>query len=176
MNLPAYTPSAGKHIWFDTSVLAVGNPMVRPRLSPFTTTPRTENGRPSNCCATSTCPPASARRIAVLLTGSATPSGRGTNCIGTTSKSYCFPSSRINATLPPRLYPKWKSSPTTINFAPSASTNTRFANAAGSSFEDDSSKCTMNVASMPVPASSSIFWSLSVSNFGADSGRTTDAG
>jgi hypothetical protein len=71
---PAYTPSAGRHTRFGTSTLAVGKPSSRPRWSPVTTVPRASNGRPSIAAANSTLPPASARRMAVLLTGSSTPS------------------------------------------------------------------------------------------------------
>ena len=74
--------SAGRHTWLGTSTLAVGTPSKRPRWSPRTTLPRTSYGRPSIDAARSTSPPASARRIAVLLTGSSTPSSRSTSSSG----------------------------------------------------------------------------------------------
>ena len=53
-----------------------GKPSSRPRWSPTTTIPRASNGRPSSSAASSTCPPASARRMAVELIDSSTPSAR----------------------------------------------------------------------------------------------------
>ena len=78
--------------------------------------------------ASSTWPPASARRMAVELIGSSTPSSRGNSSSGSTSKSCCSPSSRSRMTLPWRWLPKWKSSPTTMRCAPRQPTSTRATN------------------------------------------------
>ncbi len=59
--------------------------------------------------------------MAVELIGSWTPSTRPSRSRGTTSKSSCRPISRSSATLPWRLRPKWKSSPTTTSLVRSCS-------------------------------------------------------
>ena len=121
-------------------------------------------------------PPRSARRIAVELMGSSTPSCRASRSRGPVVKSCCAPSVRKSATLPLRFFPKWKSSPTTMCCTCKQSTSTRFTNACGSSVDCSSLKGTTTTASTPVVDNNSIFCSRSVSNSGADSGRTTEAG
>ncbi len=80
------------------------------------------------------------------------------------------------ATLPWRLWPKWKFSPTTTRRAPSASTSTSLDEVLGRLLARSASKRTTSVRSTPQLASSSSFWSRLVSSLGADSGRTTEAG
>ena len=139
--------------------------------------PRASNGRPSSRAATSTSPPASARRMAVDETGSSMPSARATSGSGTTSKpaSLAEPAQqrrRCRAAgsrsgsprRPPPIGPRGSRPGPPARTAPA----TRAARS--------SSKCTTAVMSTPVAASSSSFWSRSVSSCGADSGRTTIAG
>ena len=107
--------------------------------------------------------------MAVELTGSSTPSARCTSSSGWTSKSPSTPSSRSSATLPSRSRPKWKSSPTTTIDVVEAvdqhaldEVRRLLARLRLVEVDDD-------VASTPVAASSSSFWSRSVSSCGADS-------
>ena len=76
-----------------------------------------------------------------------------------------------------RWWPKWKSSPTITSRARrGASTSTSRTKSSAGSFERASSKVITRQRSTPVAASSSSFWSRSVSSRGAVSGRTTAAG
>ena len=88
------------------------------------------------------------------------------------------PSSRSNATLPWRWWPKWKSSPTTTTEVAQGSRPALAARTTpGSSCRGGAGRTTTRtVASTPVAASSSSFCGRSVSSRGADSGRTTLAG
>jgi hypothetical protein len=89
---PAYTPSAGWHMAFGTSTLAVGKPRRRPRLSPVTTGPAPRRGgraAGSDVDLTAGQRSPDGRRA----DGSSTPSGRSTRLTGSTSKSISRPSS-----------------------------------------------------------------------------------
>ena len=109
-----------------TSTLAVGKPSSRPRWSPRTTTPRASNGRPSISAASSTWPPASARRMAVELIGSSTPSLARQQLERLDVEVVLLRPARAAARrCPARWLPKWKSSPTTMRCAPRQSTSTR---------------------------------------------------
>ena len=80
---------------------------------------------------------------------------------------------RSNSTLPERRCPKWKSSPTAMTEALRQPTRTSVTNSSAGSFERVLVEVHDQRVVDPGGASSSSFWSRSVSSSGADSGRTT---
>src|ERR1035438_8322969 len=173
-------PVAGRQTPVGTSTLAVGKPSsAPPRRSPVTTGPLTWWGRPRRVAACSTRPSDTRVRTRVeeIVSPGRPPGPRSASWdTPSTAKPATDPISFSRATLPLRLCPKWKSSPTTTRRVSRLSTRTSSTNASADSLARSSSKERTTVRSTPAASSNSSFCSRSHSRDGADSGRTTVAG
>src|SRR3989338_7949549 len=94
-------------------ILAVGYPSCFPRLSPLTTVPITDTGRPKNFFAPVSFPPVINFRIRELPIFFPPPFTGNTVL---TLNPYFRPASRKYSIVPLRLLPKRKSAPTKISF------------------------------------------------------------
>src|SRR4051812_48268961 len=150
--------------------LAVGKPSVRPRLSPWTTSPSTENGAPSSSSAYWTAPPATRPRMWLELTTS--PS---TSSSGTTRVSKCS-SAASSAASPWALWPKRKFSPTLTCVACTFSTSTWSMKSPASRAAKSPSNGMTTSSSTPSVATSSALRASVVSSRGSVPGATTDCG
>src|SRR5918994_3269830 len=150
--------------------LAVGKPSVRPRLSPWATTPRIWNGAPRKRPAVATSPTETSPRMCVEETISPSSS---TSSATRVSNASCARSSTVS---PLALLPKRKFSPTETVRAPSRSTSSRSMNSWAVWAANEPSNGITTSSRTPSAAIRSALIASGVSSFGADSGATTKRG